>query len=180
MPRSLPLGLLRSGFVAAATVASLVLPARAGAQISDRQLAERIAETIVTYPRYTVFDSIDINVENRVVVLSGRVTTPMKKDEIEKRVAKIDGIRSLTNDIGVLPVSQADDQLRLRVAHAIYNHPVFWTYAQMAVPPIHIIVERGRITLTGAAETEVQRSLATSLAQVSGSFGVTNRIKIGK
>ena len=179
MLRSLPLGLLRSGFVAAAFVASLA-PSRAAAQISDRQLAERVAEAIVTYPRYTVFDSIDIGVDNRVVTLTGRVTTALKKDDIEKRVAKIDGIRTLTNEIGVLPVSPADDDLRLRVAHAIYNHPVFWTYAQMAVPPIHIIVERGRITLTGAADTEVQRSLATSLAQVSGSFGVTNRIKIGK
>jgi hyperosmotically inducible protein len=66
------------------------------------------------------------------------------------------------------------------VARAIYSHPMFWVYAQMPVPPIHIIVEHGRITLTGAADSEVQRSLATSLAQVSGSFGVTNRIKVDR
>ena len=103
-----------------------------------------------------------------------------KKDEIERRIQKIDGIRSMQSEIAVLPISPADDDLRYRVAHAIYNHPVFWVYAQMPVPPIHIVVERGRITLTGAAESEVQRSLATSLAQVSGSFGVTNRIRVEK
>jgi hyperosmotically inducible protein len=161
-----------------AFVTGVILPGRALAQISDRELAERVAEAIRSYPRYSVFDSIDIGVDNRVVTLAGRVTNPVKKDDIAKRVQKIDGIRSLTNEIGVLPVSQQDDDLRYRVARAIYSHPVFWTYAQMPVPPIHIIVERGRITLTGAADSEVQRSLATTLAQVSGSFGVTNRIRV--
>jgi len=163
-----------------AFVTGVTIQGRATAQISDQELAERIAETIRTYPRYTVFDSIDIGVENRVVTLAGRVTNPVKRDEITKRVQKIDGIRSLTNEIGVLPVSQSDDDLRYRVARAIYSHPMFWTYAQMPVPPIHIIVERGRVTLTGAADSEVQRSLATTLAQVSGNFGVTNRIKVDK
>lgn len=155
-------------------------PGLAGAQISDKELAERVAETIRTYPHYTVFDSIELGVENRVLTLAGRVTTPGKKDDIEKRVRRIDGLRSLVNDIGVLPVSPSDDDLRYRVARAIYSHPMFWVYAQMPVPPIHIIVEHGRITLTGAADSEVQRSLATSLAQVSGSFGVTNRIKVDR
>ena len=150
------------------------------AQVSDRDLAGRVGDAIRTYPRYTVFDSIEIGVENRVVTLAGRVTHSFKKDEIERRIQKIDGIRSMQSEIAVLPISPADDDLRYRVAHAIYNHPVFWVYAQMPVPPIHIVVERGRITLTGAAESEVQRSLATSLAQVSGSFGVTNRIRVEK
>jgi hyperosmotically inducible protein len=113
-------------------------------------------------------------------MLGGRVTTPLKKDEIARRVREVAGVEAVTNDIGVLPVSPADDDLRYRVARAIYNHPAFWAYAQLPVPPIHILVERGRITLTGTADTEVHRTLAASLAQVSGSFGVTNRIRIDK
>ena len=37
-----------------------------------------------------------------------------------------------------------DDELRYRVARAIYGNPSFWNYAAMANPPIHIIVENGR------------------------------------
>jgi hyperosmotically inducible protein len=155
-------------------------PDRAGGQPSDRNLFERVEEVVLTYPQYGVFDSIDVDVQDRVVTLSGRVTDPKKKDEIEKRVQKIDGVRSLTNDIGVLPLSLADDELRYRVARAIYNHPMFWMHGQRPVPPIHIIVEHGRVILTGLADSEAQRSMAASLAQVSGSFGVTNRIKVGK
>jgi hyperosmotically inducible protein len=155
-------------------------PSRTGGQTSDRSLFERVAEAVITCPQYGVFDSIDVDVQDRVVTLSGRVTNPKKKDEIEKRVQKIDGVRSLANEIGVLPVSPADDELRYRIARAIYNHPMFWMHGQRAVPPIHIIVEQGRVTLTGLADSETQRTMAASLAQVSGSFSVTNRIKVSK
>lgn len=163
-----------------AIVTVLLAPGPARAQITDRQLFERIAQAIQNYPQYSVFDNIEVGIENRVVTIGGRVTTQVKREEIERRIMKIDGIRSLTNDIGVLPVSQSDNDLRRRVASAIYNHPMFWIYAQMPVPPIHIIVERGHITLTGVADSEVQRSMAASLAQVGGNFGVVNRINIEK
>jgi hyperosmotically inducible protein len=166
--------------IAGASSVVAALPVRAGAQVADGVLFERVAEAVLTYPQYGVFDSIDVNVQDRVVTLSGRVTNPRKKDDIEKRVQKVDGVRSLTSEIGVLPVSPADDELRYRIASSIYNHPMFWMHGQRPVPPIHIVVERGRITLTGLADSEAQRAMAASLAQVSGSFGVTNKIKIGK
>ena len=105
------------------------------------------ARSINRYPRLTIFDDINATVENGVVVLTGKVTMPYKKDDLEKRIAKIDGVRSVRNDIGVLPVSQFDDELRYRVSRAIYGNPSFWNYAAMANPPIHIIVDGGHVTL---------------------------------
>jgi len=170
MHRVLPL------LMAVAAVAGA--PGLAEAQVSDQVLFERVSDAIRTYPRYGIFDGVDVGVQDRAVTLTGRVMNPTKKDDIERRVRNVDGIRALTSEIGVLPVSQADDALRYRVARAIYNHPMFWIYGQAPVPPIHIVVERGRITLTGATDSDAQRALAASLAQVSGSFGVTNRLRI--
>ena len=96
------------------------------------------------------------------------------------RVGKIDGVRSLTNEIQVLPLSRFDDELRVRVAQAIYNHPAFWQYASMATPPIHIIVENGHITLTGRVNSQVEKSLAFAVAHVPGSFDVRNDLKIDR
>jgi len=160
------------------TLALLALPGRATAQMSDADLAERVAESVRSYSRFSIFDDINISVDNRNVVLSGRVTVPVKRDEIGTRVGRIDGIRSLTNDIGVLPVSQTDDRLRRVVANAIYNHPNFWRYAQRAHPPIHIIIEHQRVTLTGVVENQGDRILAYSLAQVSGVLSVENRLQV--
>jgi hyperosmotically inducible protein len=163
------------GLVIAAFVA---LPTTARAQMSDAALGERVADAVLNYAKFSIFDDVNINVDNRNVVLTGRVTIPLKRTELEQRVAKIDGIRSLTNEIGVLPVSQTDDRLRRVVANAIYNHPNFWRYAQRAHPPIHIIIEHQRVTLTGVVENQGDRILAYSLAQVSGVLSVENRLQV--
>jgi osmotically-inducible protein OsmY len=163
-----------------ALLALLLPPVTLSAQISDRDLGDRVVDAVTSYANFTIFDDVNIEVDNRNVRLTGRVTTPVKKDDIGKRVAKIDGIRTLTNDIGVLPLSPYDAELRTRVARAIYNHPSFWQYAAMASPPIHIIVENSRITLTGRVNSETERMLAFSLAHVGGALDVTNRLKLDR
>jgi osmotically-inducible protein OsmY len=153
-------------------------PAASVAQVSDRELGEKIADSILTYGKFSIFDDVNISVENRHVTLTGRVTIPLKKQEIGSRVEKIDGVRGLTNDIGVLPVSQMDQRLRVAVARAIYDHPSFWRYAQLANPPIHIIVEHQRVTLTGVVDSQVDKMLAYSLAQVGGNLGIENKLRV--
>ena len=70
----------------------------------------------------------------------------------------------------MLPVSQFDDELRFRIARAIYGNSSFWNYAAMANPPIHIVVNRGHVTLTGVVNSNVERMLARSLAIGFGAF----------
>jgi osmotically-inducible protein OsmY len=158
---------------------ALLAPAGwATAQIPDDVLAERVAESVRSYNKFSIFDDVVIHVDNRNVVLRGRVTIPLKREEIGERVARIDGVRGLTNEIGVLPVSQTDDRLRRVVANAIYNHPNFWRYAERTHPPIHIIIEHQRVTLTGMVENQGDKILAYSLAQVSGVLSVENRLQV--
>jgi hyperosmotically inducible protein len=161
-------------------VALLAIASGASAQNSDRNLAEKVAATVRDYTPFTIFDDVNISVGQGTVTLSGAVTMPFKRQEIGERVAKIDGLRRLVNDLRVLPVSRADADLRARIAQAIYGHPAFWPYASMARPPIHIIVEAGRVTLTGTVNDEVERSLAYALAQVPGAFGVRNELRVDR
>jgi osmotically-inducible protein OsmY len=143
----------------------------------DVRLAEDIGRSIVSYTRLTIFDDINATVENGMVVLTGKVTMPYKKIDMEKRIAKIDGVHGVRNDISVLPVSRFDDELRYRVSRAIYGNPSFWNYAAMANPPIHIIVEGGHVTLAGVVNSNVERMLARSLASGFGELSVTNALK---
>ncbi len=129
------------------------------------------------YTQFTIFDDISASVKDGVVTLSGKVTMPYKRDEIAKRVAKIDGVRAVDDKIDVLPVSSFDDELRWRIARSIYSNASFWNYSIMQNPPIHIVVERGRVTLTGVVQSEVDRMLARSLATQFGALSVTNDLK---
>jgi hyperosmotically inducible protein len=144
----------------------------------DVKIADEIGRVLSSYTRLTIFDDISATVENGAVAITGKVTMPYKKDDLGKRIAAIDGVHSMRNEIGVLPVSQYDDQLRYRVARAIYGNSSFWNYAAMANPPIHIIVEGGRVTLAGVVNSNVERMLARSLATGLGELSVTNALRI--
>ena len=168
---------VRTSLVAAAVLLATLATAAFAQDRRDVRLAEDIGRSITSYVRLTIFDDINATVENGMVVLTGKVTMPYKKDDLEKRIAKIDGVHSVRNDISVLPVSQFDDELRYRVSRAIYGNPSFWNYAAMANPPIHIIVEGGHVTLAGVVNSNVERVLARSLATGLGELSVTNALK---
>ena len=136
-----------------------------------------VATSVERYTQFTIFDDVSANVHAGVVTLTGKVTMPYKRDDIARRVAKIDGVRSVNDRIDVLPVSQFDDQLRMRIARSIYGNANFWNYGIMPNPPIHIVVEHGRVTLTGVVQSNVDRMLARSLATQFGALSVTNELK---
>jgi hyperosmotically inducible protein len=143
----------------------------------DLQIFKDVATSVDRYTRFTIFDDVSATVKDGVVTLTGKVTMPFKKDDIDKRVAKVDGVKAVRDEIGVLPVSQFDDQLRWRIARAIYGNANFWNYSIMPNPPIHIIVEHGRVTLTGVVNSEVDKMLARSLATQFGALSVTSDLK---
>ncbi|MDP2054843.1 MAG: BON domain-containing protein, partial [Acidobacteriota bacterium] len=129
--------------LASAFVALLVLSTPAVAQErEDLQVFNDIAGQVNRYTQLTIFDSISAEVIDGKVRLTGWVTMPYKRDDLERRVRKVEGVASLDNQIGVLPVSQFDDDLRFRIARAIYGHSSFWNYAMMATPPIRVVVNR--------------------------------------
>jgi hyperosmotically inducible protein len=136
-----------------------------------------VAREVRRYVHYTIFDDVNVTVENGTVTLTGAVTMPFKKDDIGKRAARVAGVAAVRNLITVLPVSTFDDDLRYRTARAIYGNPNFWSYAAMVNPPIHIIVQGGRVTLSGTVATDVDRMLARSLASSLGALSVTNALK---
>jgi hyperosmotically inducible protein len=166
--------MLVAGFALTATVAA----ADTGEERKDLQVFNDISKAVTRYSQFTIFDSVDASVKDGVVTLTGRVTMPYKREDIAKRVGRIDGVRQVRDQISVLPVSQFDDQLRYRIARAIYSNPNFWNYAIMADPPVHIVVEHSRVTLTGVVQSEVDRMLARSIAtQQFGVMSVANNLK---
>jgi len=165
---------LNTAFAATAAEATV---AKQTVERKDLQVFNDIADQVNRYTQLTIFDSISASVTDGRVVLSGWVTMPFKRDDIEKRVRKVEGINSVDNKIGVLPVSQFDDDLRFRIARAIYSHSLFWNYAAMANPPIRVVVNHGRVTLEGVVQSNVERMLARSLASGFGAFDVKNDLK---
>lgn len=143
----------------------------------DLQVFQNVSRQVLRYTQFTIFDSVHAQVDEGVVTLTGKVTMPYKREDIAKRVAKVEGVRDVRNEITVLPVSIFDDELRFRIARAIYGNSNFWTYGAMVNPPIHVIVEGGRVTLEGVVNSNIDRMLARSIASSFNAFSVTNNLK---
>jgi hyperosmotically inducible protein len=161
-------------------IAAVVITAASTASAQERkdlQIFRDVSQTVNRYTQFTIFDSIDASVTQGHVTLGGWVTMPYKKDDIERRVRAVAGVNGLDNKIQVLPVSQFDDELRFRIARAIYGNSAFWNYAAMVNPPIHIVVNGGRVTLQGVVQNNVERQLARSLATGFAAFEIRNELK---
>ena len=135
---------------------------------------------ILTYPRYTLWDDIGFRVSNGQVELTGAVTQPYKKSEIEHMVKAIPGVAGVSDRIRVLPLSPMDDRLRVQVARAIFSDPSLSRYSLGAIPAIHIIVDNGHVTLDGVVMNAMDRQIAGMRANSAGlGFGaVVNNLQI--
>lgn len=154
--------------------------AGAAVNVSDADLAKQVRHELVMYPRYTIWDDVSFRVSEGQVELIGAVSQPYKKTDIEQLVRGIPGVASVSDGIRVLPLSDFDNRLRLQVARAVYGDPSLRQYALMALPPIHILVENGHVTLTGVVATDFEKNIAGIRASGAGlSFGsVINNLQV--
>jgi hyperosmotically inducible protein len=158
-----------------------------GVQVSTQQrkakaesrLQKEVRHVLVTQPFYTVFDNLAYKVDGDRVTLLGQVVTPTLKLDAANAVKSIEGVSAVDNQIEVLPVSPNDDQIRRAEYRAIYSAPGMEKYSIQAVPPIHIIVKNGHVTLVGVVANEADKILANARANsVSGVFSVANDLRV--
>ena len=126
----------------------------------------------------TVFDHVTASAIGGVVTLEGKVTSGAKRDQIETEVATAPGVRQIVNRIAVLGGSAGEDELRHRVARAIYGHASFRRYAAMSQPPIRVLVDGGRVALAGEVGTTVERLVARALAEAETKTPVDDELVV--
>ena len=144
-------------------------------------IAKEVRHELVTLPYYGVFDNLAFRVDDDGgVTLLGQVTRPVLKDDAERVVKKVAGVTRVKNEIEVLPLSPDDDRIRRAAYSAIYGDPALSTrYAYQAVPPIHIIVKNGNITLVGVVANQMDKTIAGIRANaLPGVFSVTNNLRV--
>jgi hyperosmotically inducible periplasmic protein len=146
---------------------------------TEARILEKARQEIVTYYAYGIFDNITLQANGDRLIVAGQVTMPFKKDDIGRMLARVKGVAALDNNLEVLPLSSFDDGLRIQVARAIYGDPYFVHYRIQALPPIHIVVKNGQVTLEGAVATNLDRTKADMAARSAGlSFSVTDNLRV--
>jgi hyperosmotically inducible protein len=141
---------------------------------------KEVHHELVLLPYYGVFDNLAYQVNDEgTVTLLGQVARPTLKSDAENSVKKIEGVERVVNNIEVLPTSPNDDRIRRDTYRAIYGNNVLSQYSLRAVPPIHIIVKNGNVTLEGVVARQMDKQIAETQAKsVPGSFSVTNNLRV--
>lgn len=142
-------------------------------------LEDHVRHELVMLPYYNVFDTLSFRVDDGTVILFGQVTNPVVKDDAERSVKHLEGVKSVRNEIEVLPLSSFDDRIRINTYRAIYGYGPLQRYGLGSQPPIHIIVKNGNTTLAGVVANDADRTLAYVRANsVPGVFSVTNGLQV--
>lgn len=153
---------------------------RALSEQALKRITQEVRHQLVMLPFYSVFDNLAYQVSpDGSVTLLGQVLNPTLKGDAERAVKTIEGVERVVNNIEVLPTSPNDDRIRRAVYRAIYGNDVLAPYSLRAVPPIHIIVKNGNVTLTGVVARQMDKQIAEMQAKsVSGVFSVENNLQV--
>jgi hyperosmotically inducible periplasmic protein len=149
-----------------------------GGAVQDH-ITREVRHELLMLSYYGVFDNLAYGVNGTTVTLVGEVTRPTLKSDAENAVKRVEGVTSVVNQIRVLPLSPTDDRIRMAEYRAIYSQPGLDRYALQTIPPIHIIVENGHVTLVGVVASAADKQLAAVRANsVSGVFSVDNKLTV--
>jgi hyperosmotically inducible protein len=163
------------------TVVFLVCAALFAADTGSDKLIKEVRHELVMLPYYSLFDWLTYRVDGSKVTLFGAVVRPTLKSDAENVVKKIEGVERVDNQIEVLPLSPGDDRIRQAAYRAIFSKPPLQRYQLGSVPPIHIIVRNGNLTLEGVVANEGDKNIAGIAANgVRGVFKVTNNLGVDK
>lgn len=161
-------------------LALVLLAASVAVAAPPQRTMAKVHKELVTLPYYGVFDNLEYKLEGDTVTLSGQVRNPITRKDAERRVARIEGVDHVINNIEVLPLSGFDDSIRARAYRAVFRSGGLYRYAMGTNPSIHIVVKNGRVTLEGVVSRQMDSQLAYMAARgVSGVFSVTNNLRVG-
>jgi hyperosmotically inducible protein len=153
----------------------------APSDLAPLDLADAVARKIREDLFYTVFDWVKVEYRGDAVTLLGWASEPWHRSEYVEDAKEVPGVVKLVDDIKVLPVSIFDNELRVKAARLIYRHALFESYRTAIDPPVHVIVENGRVILEGAVGSDMEKLMAGNLVrEYTDAFSVQDDLEVLK
>ena len=139
-------------------------------------LEERVRHELLKLPYYGVFDYLQFSVDGDTVTLSGQSHDYIVQRDAVSAIKHVPGVSAVNDQIEVLPLSQFDDDIRLRLFRSLYRDSALNRYRLIRVqPPIRILVNNGNITLKGVVDSQMDRNVIYDRAmEVRNAISVTN------
>jgi osmotically-inducible protein OsmY len=152
-----------------------------GKEVSDRNLQAHLADRLA-YDREVfgnMFNAIGVRVDQGVTTLDGHARTYVDRASALALVSTTPGVREVVDLIEVDPVSPMDDEIRIRVARAVYGDSSLRKYMIDPAKPIRISVQKGNVSLYGMVSSRMDAQIALARATgVPGIFSVNSYLRV--
>lgn len=148
--------------------AATVTPTR-----DDESIGEDVLSELNWDPKISSSD-IGVAVNDGVVTLTGYVSSYWEKDEAEKAVKRVYGVRAVANDLRLkLAELRTDPEIARDAVHEIDSH-IF-----IPSDKIKVTVKSGWVTLEGNVGWQFQKRIVESaVKKLKGVIGITNNIEV--
>jgi len=169
----LAVGVLSVGLAACSSTRTV------GSQFSDAEITSKVKAKLAADPELHNLMSVDVDTNERVVRLSGRVETDEQSREAEKLAAQTDGVIDVDNDLAIgqsrtFGQSVDDSVITTKVKSKLA--------ADGDINPFNIDVDtrNGIVTLTGRVNNTTEKKEAEQIAiGTDGVQKVENRLAVG-
>jgi osmotically-inducible protein OsmY len=144
---------------------------------TDPAVWEKIRHELAMMPYTTEFDFISFTLTGGDVILTGWTVRQTNRDYAYNVVEDIKGVKTVTNNIDILPLGSFDMQIRAGVRAALQRHlsRYFWGSGS----DIKIVVKNGQVILLGIVATKTDSDIANIQANsVANAFKVFNLLRV--
>ncbi len=160
-------------YIALAVVLAGPIPARAqSAQLTDPNIRDKVDEEMLLQMEVPA-NSIDTEVSEGIVSLSGNVTNLLAKKRAEKVAMAVRGVKGVVNLIEVSPEPRDDLALANDINTALRDQAATESYE------VNVAVNEGDVVLNGTVDSRAEKRLSEQVAAgVKGVKSVQNNISI--
>jgi osmotically-inducible protein OsmY len=145
-----------------------------GAARTDTEIAHAVRHALV-WDVFVPDDVISSSVTDGVVRLHGTVDDPTERNEAERAVKDIPGVRSVHNLIDVHPSAETARDVTRAIDVALIRE------ADAEARSIRVRCREGRVTLSGAVRSNAERQAAVDAAKTApGVRGVEDQLRIAE
>jgi len=148
---------------------------------TDAELREKLSDKL-RYDRVgygILFNNLTLDVQNGVATVGGQVHDYPSRDSALAVAETMPGVKDVVDNIEVLPTSIMDDDLRIRVARAIYGNSSLSRYGMDPQKPIRIVVDNGHVSLYGVVDSTFDKQIAVTQAKsVPNVFSVDDHLMV--
>jgi osmotically-inducible protein OsmY len=144
--------------------------------VTDNEIQAEMVRIVNSQLRGTPFDLIGVEVNHGFVRLTGTVRDQTLPDKIMKDAVWVNGVRGIDNQIQLASISAGDERLRQTIFNILNRqYPQYFVGKQ---PSIIIVVDGGRVLLSGYVNTDAEKQrISSTVRSINGVLSLNNQLQ---